>query len=106
MPRYIDADELKAYMCSVCENREQCKDRGTVCSDIADIDEMSTADVEPVRHGRWVCVEAEPEKVWCDYCKTDYRSSDLLNIGADDEKVIFCLNCGAKMDGGDGNENK
>lgn len=52
---------------------------------------------EPIKHGRWVCVETEPEKVWCDNCKTTYRSSDLLNIGADDEKVNFCPNCGRKM---------
>lgn len=55
---------------------------------------------ESIKNGRWVCVEAEPEEiVWCDNCKTTYRSSDLLNIGADDEKVNFCPNCGARMDG-------
>lgn len=63
------------------------------------IDDEPTIDAEPVRHGRWVCVEAEPERVWCDNCKTIYYSSDLLNIEADDEKVNFCPNCGARMDG-------
>lgn len=63
------------------------------------IDSIKTHEVQPVKHGRWVCIEAEPEKVWCDNCKTTYRSSDLLNIGADDEKVNFCPNCGARMDG-------
>lgn len=64
-----------------------------------DIKKQPKVEAEPIKYGRWVCVDAEPEKVWCDNCKTTYRSSDLLNIGADDEKVNFCPNCGARMDG-------
>lgn len=47
--RPIDADELKKYMCRVCENAELCKDRETVCSVIEDIDELPTLDVEVVK---------------------------------------------------------
>ena len=96
MPKYIDADKVLDTMRSVMDMQELYLPTHFI--DLV-IDGMQSEDVEPVRHGRWVCVEAEPEKVWCDYCKTDYRSSDLLNIGADDEKVNFCPNCGAKMDG-------
>ena len=105
MSRYIDADllstDIQRYQCVSC-SAEYSKDniRCSAC-EIAEclrmIDNAPTADVSEVKHGQLICVQAEPEKVRCDYCKTDYYSSDLLNIGADEGKVNFCPNCGAKL---------
>lgn len=57
------------------------------------IDEIPAADVAPVVHGVWVCVN-----------KTDpisgYRCSKCRRrVGFD--LTPYCPNCGAKMDGGD-----
>ena len=52
-----------------------------------------TADVVPVRHGRWV--DTDSEFAQCSLCKYPvYAAWNATN---------YCPNCGAKMDGGDGN---
>lgn len=58
------------------------------------IEGMPTADVEPVRHGRWIkggyaCGETE----WiCSECGfSEWRTSN--------SRMIYCMNCGARMDG-------
>jgi len=81
VPRYIDADllfaDIQNYLCVNC-SAEYLKDnfRCSAC-EIADclrmIDNAPTADVQEVKHGQ---------------C-----------IGADNEKVNFCPNCGTKIDG-------
>ena len=47
-----------------------------------------TADVAPVRHGRWLCVDTDTEQFFlCNRCKKkEYWESN------------YCPNCGAKMD--------
>ena len=83
------------------------------------------ADVAPVRHGRWI-LEAHDERVnyrWnvtaecsecCDEQKEiwagffpnvpDWLARDTALIDAKSVKLSnYCPNCGAKMDGGDGN---
>ena len=49
---------------------------------------MLPADVAPVRHGRWVVIDAEePRRYGCSECKR--LSWNMEN---------YCGNCGAKMD--------
>ena len=53
--------------------------------------DQPTADVEEVRHGKWI-VHKIGGKVWkrqCSVCKAYYRGISP-----------FCKECGAKMDGG------
>ena len=57
---------------------------------------MDAADVAPVRHGRWEC--GTP----CPVCGGDRFDGLDADIWADWEPP-YCPNCGAKMDGGDGN---
>ena len=49
---------------------------------------MKAADVAPVRHGRWLCVDTDTEQFFlCNRCnKKEYWESN------------YCPNCGAKMD--------
>ena len=63
---------------------------------------MDAADVAPVRHGRWI----EPSRLYygakqyeCSLCYSDtfWKKHSIT------EKYPHCPNCGAKMDGGDGN---
>lgn len=55
------------------------------------LNKAPSADVAPVRHGRWEVVDAEePRRYGCSECKR-------LSWNMDN----YCPNCGAKMDGGD-----
>ena len=53
-------------------------------------------DVSPVRHGEWEIVVGSNGKEYmvCTCCRV---SQDLTGV------FTYCPNCGAKMDGGDGN---
>ena len=55
---------------------------------VSDLRDMEAADVSPVRHGRWLCVDTDTEQFFlCNRCKKkEYWESD------------YCPNCGAKMD--------
>ena len=57
------------------------------------IDNAPSADVAPVRHGRWVA--SHDEFCACSICKYP------VYVGWN--QTNYCPNCGAKMDGGDGN---
>ena len=52
------------------------------------VSRFPAADVAPVRHGRWLCVDTDTEQFFlCNRCKKkEYWESD------------YCPNCGAKMD--------
>ena len=54
----------------------------------AAIFKIPPADVVPVRHGRWLCVDTDTEQFFlCNRCKKkEYWESN------------YCPNCGAKMD--------
>ena len=60
------------------------------------LNQFPSADVAPVRHGRWVSVPHKLARV-CSVCNRDepYKFAD---INAD--VYDYCPNCGAKMDGG------
>jgi hypothetical protein len=55
-----------------------------------------TIDAVPVVHGRWVDCENYNDIEQCSVCGMIYRYPSFY-------KYNYCPNCGAKMDGGDGN---
>lgn len=94
--RTIDADALKDKARELIPNYH-----ASVVMNLFDLidnlaDNMPTVDAEPVRHGRWInggyaCGETE----WiCSECGfSEWRTSN--------SRMKFCMNCGARMDGGD-----
>lgn len=68
------------------------------------VEQLPTADVAPVAHGRWVVkIDAlGREYTVCSACNSNFRikqdSGRLLRV--DLRGFCFCPNCGAKMDGG------
>ena len=62
------------------------------------IADIPSADVQPVKHGRWIAHGSLPTKQWsCSECKGLVEVSHYCNKCYYD----FCPNCGAKMDGGE-----
>lgn len=53
-----------------------------------EITEFPAADVAPVKHGKWECLDAEIRLFSCSICKCKI----LLT------KATYCPNCGARMD--------
>ena len=62
------------------------------------LNQFPSADVAPVRHGRWVSVPHKLARV-CSACNRDepYKFADI-----DADVYDYCPSCGAKMDGGNG----
>ena len=60
--------------------------------------EMPTADVAPVRHGRWV-LDEKRYVVYCSECSKPV--SYYPNIKDVREENNYCPNCGCRMDGGE-----
>ena len=62
------------------------------------LNRFPSADVAPVRHGRWVSVSHKLARV-CSVCNRDepYKFADI-----DADVYDYCPSCGAKMDGGNG----
>ena len=70
---------------------------------IKELEAFPTADVAPIRHGRWISLDDYFEDAQCSEC------GDALVIGDCSfndfcECYNYCPNCGAKMDGGEEND--
>ena len=101
MAEYIEREALmrriKEIHCAECDSYHGVRCRACWVDDTLDyIDSESAADVAPVRHGRWGTNSDRPDSLICSVCKCgfDMWKHDPHN---------YCPNCGAKMDGGDGN---
>lgn len=98
MARYIDAEALKDWS-------EIVPLTGDGGIDINDFDEklasMPAADVAPVRRGRWETKDGwdGDEYYACSSCGAEFV---LIDGTPSDNDYNYCPNCGAKMDGGDG----
>lgn len=90
MPRYIDADILKDLYQPI-----DGKDYNVNMAIIrANIDDIPTADVQEVKHGKWEqCGKLEGKTVLkCSQCSQGITERFS-------PKYFYCPNCGAKMDG-------
>ena len=96
MSRYIDADELKRSYAPL----EGCLDVRTLdgAKNIFDafVDLMPAADVQEVKHGRWIEQEADMDTIYeCSVCGEPFVT---LEGTPADNLWNYCPNCGAKMD--------
>lgn len=65
------------------------------------IDQIKPADVQPIRHGRWIPLG---DNMWlCSNCKENIIYS--MHESDRTEKQRYCCRCGAKMDLKDGDTN-
>ncbi len=88
--RLIDADALKKDLTRFYDNEVTAKEL---------IDEQSTVEAEPVRHGRWI--KQKDGTLDCSACRSTAPYKEDL-YGEVIEAPIYprCPYCGAIMDGG------
>jgi DNA-directed RNA polymerase subunit RPC12/RpoP len=102
MSRYIDADALLERILKLRVSTDDLYGmgitRGIERAETA-IEMQPTADVVEVRHGEWrTAIEYNESRVTeCSACHKEFyfMKKGQLNI----DKMNFCPNCGAKMDG-------
>ena len=67
------------------------------------VENLPSADVAPVVHGRWIVRFGGPYNRRRCYCSHCGKHNGVGGIAKNQEKP-YCPNCGAKMDGGDSDE--
>ena len=78
--------------------------RANHCKHFEGIDAVPTADVAPVRHGRWKKSKGNERPTENGFVHDDRYVCDCCGWGCCCETKLdfsFCPNCGAKMDGGE-----
>ena len=102
--RLIDAnnliEEIREERCYNCRNFKDMKcDYCGTADYIYMIEDMPTADVAPVVHGRWIMVDDSCGKYACSACRE--IEQECTEWGAGHYNPVYkdyCPNCGAKMD--------
>ena len=95
MAEYIERETTIELLRSL-GSRDYRREKGTIQEAIKVVsfpEYTPSADVAPVRHGRWKCNKP------CPVCGGDRFEGLDADIWADWEPP-YCPNCGAKMDGG------
>jgi hypothetical protein len=77
--------------CGSCQYDDMMRDAESFCS----------ADVQPVRHGRWKPYDLTYGRSIY-YCTACNHSAEVPTV-LDDPIFNYCPNCGARMDGGENN---
>lgn len=89
---------------AICVNNSEYRDAEMVINAIINRkvvvveDTGLTADVQPVKHGRWITWD-DSGFTKCSCCNSEYYIADLQVVGDSEGFVDFCPNCGARMDG-------
>mgnify|MGYP007088341534 CR=1 FL=1 len=97
MADYIDREALLTHQYNA--SHSNWPQLAEMVVGVEDIEDAPAADVSPVVHGRWEYIPQTLNtlsQVRCPFCR--WWSLDPSIDGA----YNYCPNCGAKMDGGDG----
>lgn len=103
MAEYI---EREAAVAVCCGQYKECLRKGDMCGDTVawnicfGIKQLPIADVEQVRHARWVTLtECANEGAYCSLChKKVYRADYAWCNKRNKVRSNYCPNCGARMD--------
>lgn len=97
-----DLISRQATIKALCENG-MCGDKNCnafPCEDVKAI--MRVPTIDPVKHGKWI----DGKYMGADGCFVWHRECSLCGYEREDDNsdkdTLFCPNCGAKMDGGEG----
>lgn len=86
MPRYINADQIVYWIRHTSRDGLEDDVRRVAFKDA--IERIPTADVQEVKHAKWLTYGFGLEAVACSNCGAVYESGDSFR---------FCPKCGAKM---------
>ena len=92
MAEYIDREELLTHQYNA--SHSNWPQLAEMVVGVEDIEDAPAADVAPVVHGRWNSMDGYKMRVVCSVCGWDVPEYGKF--------YSYCPNCGAKMDGGDG----
>ncbi|MGN0509472.1 MAG: hypothetical protein ACI4GX_09550 [Ruminococcus sp.] len=105
MAEYIERDEILQRLigiggCDATDEWDKGYD-GAIDAAISIVDCAPAADVQPVKHGRWITSEIAIDSgcTSCSCCHSEYYIGDLQALEGDNGFVMYCPNCGARMDG-------
>ena len=100
MAEYIDREELLTHQYNA--SHSSWPQLAEMVVGVEDVEDAPAADVAPVVHGRWEDSTDEwfgTDVYTCSKCRESY----VLVEGTPKQNLWhYCPNCGAKMDGGDG----
>ena len=86
MPKYIERESAIKFLLNDCLGQVNYSRE-----DAADcIFWLDAADVAPVRHGRWIDCEEDPNEKYCSVCNHERNACNSW--------WNYCPNCGCKMD--------
>lgn len=106
MSDYIDREELIKH---IKDLPTWWADGSALCAyyltkAITSIEEAPAADVQEIKHGKWIKMDIIPDDVdyYCSKCRNfiDIATGRETPI---DRGFFYCPHCGAKMDGGNNN---
>lgn len=106
MADYISREAADKAL-TIAAAADKDKNRRIWAKAICVLHDLPAADVEPVRHGRWItwaeadnCIPS-PNRHECSIC---HDAAQVLVNGVE-LLSAYCPNCGAKMDGGENSDN-
>ena len=105
MAEYIDRQAAIDALCEQAKAMETWasrydEQRRGILSAINIINDLPSADVQPVRHGHWRHYEG---MLYCSVCSDEFYDDIMEYCGDDVPK--HCPNCGALMDEGSSDDN-
>lgn len=103
MSDYIDRAALGIGLCNRDIFREKSYADGWNAA-VKILKEAPAADVQEIKHGKWIKMDIIPDDpdYFCSECRNfiDVATGKVTPI---ERGLLYCPNCGAKMDGGNNN---
>lgn len=103
-------DRIEAY-CNGCDSYNGVRLRCRACQIADAMDAVDEVEAAPVRYGRWIKAKGKTNLWYCSECgekilyNPNKRTYNVQKMPVF-EKNKFCRNCGAKMEGKNGKQDK